>query len=126
MPLVAGRHDRSPFVMIGVFDFAKRSRIGLSMRVRLLHAINHFLKALDLRLDVFTAGFRPLDSEAKLKVFFIADEHVGDARDFGENCGQLLLAPFPKRGAVIQVEGNPSAMFLRRARQLETELRGLG
>ena len=124
VPFVAGSHDGAPKVMVGAFDFAQGGRVGLRVGIGFFDATNHFFKAFDLRFDVFAAGFGPLDAEAKLEIFFVADKDVSDAGDLGENRAQFFFATFPEGGAIIQVERDFGSMLFGGASEFETELAG--
>ena len=126
VPLVSGGHDGAPFVVVGAFDFAEGGGVGLGVREGFLDSVDHFFEAFDLGFDVFAAGFRAFDAEAELEVFFVADEDVGDAGDFGEDGAEFFFAAFPEGGAVVEVEGDFGAVFFRGAGEFKAELAGLG
>ena len=57
-------------------DFSKRRREQRGVGVLFLDSVDHFFEAVDLRADVFTAGFRALDPQTQLKILFVADQNV--------------------------------------------------
>src|SRR4030042_1436327 len=104
MPVVALGHDRTPEMAVGADYLAERGGEHRSVGKCLLRLIDHDLEAVDLVRQVFAARLRAFDPQAELEVLFIADEDVGNTRNFGEYLVQLGLTPLPERGAMVQVE----------------------
>ena len=121
MPVVALGHDGPPAVAVGADDLAQRRREHARVRMRLTHAVDHPLEAVDLAGEALAAGLRALNAQAELEVFLVADQDVGEPGDFRENLVQLGLAAFPERRAVVEVERDRRAVLLGRPGDLQAE-----
>ena len=60
-----------------------------------------------------------------MEIFFVADEHVGQRRDLAECLGKRILAAFPERRAVIEIERNERTVLLRGLCQRKAAFRRL-
>ena len=60
-----------------------------------------------------------------MEIFFVADEHVGQRCKFAECLGKRILAAFPERRAVIEIERNERTVLLRGLCQRKAALRCL-
>jgi hypothetical protein len=74
--------------------------------------------------QILAARLGPLDAQAKLEVLFVADQDIGHPRDLRKNVVQLLLAAFPERGAVVQVERDAGAVLLCGSGKLQAKRAG--
>ena len=126
MPVVAFPHDGTPQVAVRADDLTQRGCENRGIGERLLDSIDHSFETVDLGRQFLAAGLRTFDSEAKLEVFLVADQDVGDVGDFLEDLVKLLFAVLPERGAVVQIEGDPGAVFLCGSRDFQTEGTCLG
>ena len=84
--------------------------------------IDHALEAFDLGCKSFAAGFRTFQAEAELEVFFVTDQDIRKAGNFGEDIVQLFFAVDPERSAMVQVKRNEGAMLLGGAGDIQAEL----
>ena len=102
LPFAVDIGDGTPEVFIGMNDLTERSGKSGGIRISRFHAGDHFLEAVDFVSNAFAAGFGALDLQAELEVFFVTDEDVGKAGDFGKGGRKFGFTVFPERCAVIQ------------------------
>ena len=111
---------------IGADDLAERGGEDGRMGIGPLGPLDHALEAFDLGRQALAARLRAFDAQAELEVLLVAHQDVGHAGDLAEHLAQLFLAVLPERGAMIQVEGDPRAVFLGGPGQLQAERARLG
>lgn len=125
VPFSVRQQNCTPEVLVGRNDLAKRRGKHLCVRIFCLHLRDHALKGFDFGSKIFTARFGAFKTKAELKIFFVADEHVGQRSDLAECLGKRILAAFPERRAVIEIERNERAVLLRGLCQRKAALRRL-
>ena len=126
LPFTFDVGDSAPEVVVGIDDLTESGGESGGVGISGFDAFDHFFEVVDFGFDIFTAGFRSLDVQAELEVFFVTDEDVGERSDFGEDRAQFGFAALPEGGAVVEVEADLAAVFLGGAGDFQTEFAGLG
>ncbi len=126
MPIGAGSHDGAPEVGLDADDLAEGGGKDGGLGEFFFGTVDHAFEAFDFVGEAGAAGFRALDAEAELEVFFVAHEDVGGTGDLGEDGVEFVLAVDPEGGAVVEVEGDAGVVAFGCTGEFETELSGLG
>ena len=112
LPFSVDIGNRTPQVVIGADHLTKRGGKSIRVGISGLNAFDHFFEIFDFSGNIFAAGFRAFDFQAKLEVLFIANKNICQTGDFSKNSTEFFFAAHPEGSAIVEIKRNPGAVLL--------------